>query len=306
MTLPRPAPSSDPHNPAPGGQPPAAHDSPMAHATHAELSESPLSAKPSEPPAPTGPLICHRSGLWLYWIDEAVARTSGQHQEEEIDSIVQRALTDPACIQRTFKSDRRSIVQLAELDGRLWVLKRYRMFPLKMLLAHAFRLSPAWRELRGAALLHNAGLRAGRPLALFHHPTGQGLLLPYIPGISLHGLLFEHHRLEACDESMRQKRLAMAAAVGRQIHRLASTGLMNRDHKLSNLIADEAALHHGADPIIIDPVGVRPRPRPRKGGANASAIRQMLRILHRSLLVSGPIARAEGRACLKAARGETE
>ena len=193
-----------------------------------------------------------------------------------------------ATVISTFKSDDRSRVELIEHAQHRWVLKRYHGRALKLWLYHLLRLSPAWRECRAAARLQALNLRANipRPPVNVGPPWRfeQTLVLPYVAGLNLHHWLKQHTKPDA--------RRPVLEAVGCQIGRLTAAGWINRDLKPSNLIIDEACESQSAEPVMIDPMGLRRR---RRGGQ----IVQMLAGFCRAGKRAG-LGEAEWRACLQA------
>jgi len=182
----------------------------------------------------------------------------------------------------------RSAVYRAEHGGSAWVFKVYRRQSWwKMLL----RVSPAWREWRLARHAAKApGVRVSVPIALVTlSRTEQALVLPYVEGEAM------HHLVTSCTD--RATRLKLAAAVGRQVKALLDAGLVNRDCKLSNLIADVRCMDDGDVPVMIDPLGVQ---RKRSG----DQVFRMWATLLRTTLREGPISVREGLTCLKEAGGD--
>lgn len=115
---------------------------------------------------------------------------------------------------------------------------------IRYLLNHA----PLHREIRGSEVLTNAGVRTAIPLAVYRGSGIQCLALRHVPGRTL---------LECmADATLSPKqRNAIAAAVGAQLRHMGDQGVMNRDHKPSNIIIDE---HVNDEPLVtvIDPAGV--------------------------------------------------
>ena len=199
----------------------------------------------------------------------------------------------------TLKDDPgRSVLKRVAVDGRQFVVKRYRVPWWKTRLLHPLRLSQVWREYRGAQRLARVGCRASIPLAIVcQHDRGreaQALILPYIEGTSLDRLLEQAPPAAQWSNEYRQKRLQLARVVGGQIQRLLAARIVNRDCKLSNLIMDEACEHRGAEPVMIDPLGLRRRRSRRQ-------VMRMLAVLLRTSLRAGPVTVREGMTCLRAA-----
>ncbi len=192
---------------------------------------------------------------------------------------------DRSKLEKLKDDPQRSVVYRAQLDGRSYVLKVYRVQRWKMWL----RMSPSWREWRWAKQLAAGGVRCSLPVSQPLDADGELLILPYVDGRAM------HHLARSCQD--RQLRLQLACGVGRQIRRLLDLGLVNRDQKLSNLIADAACVDGGDEPVMIDPLGIR---RLRSG----KQIVKMFATLLRTTLREGPISVREGMRCLKAAMGD--
>ncbi len=153
--------------------------------------------------------------------------------------------TEPA---EVFKDEpRRSRVTRVPYADADWTVKVYYMKPLKAAVNHRLRATPGWREWRNANRLAQAGIRCNPPVALLHDGATQTLVFRYIPGRSCHAIAEERDQLEP------DARSDLAQRIGTQIGRMLNAGLVNRDHKLSNLIETD-----GGEPVIIDPLGVRP------------------------------------------------
>ncbi|MCC6682768.1 MAG: serine/threonine protein kinase [Phycisphaeraceae bacterium] len=192
---------------------------------------------------------------------------------------------DRSRLEKLKDDPKRSVVYRAQIDGRSYVLKVYRAQHWKRWL----RLSPSWREWRKARLLAAGGVRCSFPLSQPLNADGELLILPFVDGRAM------HHLARSCQD--RQLRLRLACAVGRQIRRLLDLGLVNRDQKLSNLIADAACVQEGDEPVMIDPLGIR---KLRDG----RQIVKMFATLLRTTLREGPISVREGMRCLKTAMGD--
>jgi len=138
------------------------------------------------------------------------------------------------------------------------VVKTQRLDRAKDLWSRLFGSTRLLREWRGSELLRHAGVPAARPFVLYRG-DGEGgraresLLSERLPGRTL----LEWMALSGTDGGLTgaQER-AVATEVGRQVALIARAGLVNRDHKPSNLIAAEPAgeaLRVG----VIDAAGVR-------------------------------------------------
>ncbi len=169
----------------------------------------------------------------------------------------------------TLKHDARSTVERFATDRGTFVGKTYHLPSAKALPYRLLRQSPAQRELRNARRLARVGVRVPRPMRL----VGDTLVMPHIAGPSLHEFI------ETRDDP--RKRLAVARAIGRQIARMLHAGYVNRDHKARNLLLDAACLEHDAEPVLIDPMGLR--------RATARRIARMFARLVETARKAGPI-----------------
>ena len=194
---------------------------------------------------------------------------------------------------RVLKRDNRSEVRLVEHAGQRWIVKRYFLPRPKQILYQSLRLSPAWREWRGARLLAGAGIRASVPVAVVREGIGGGelLVLPFAPGRPLGQIISADRDGGPMTAARREQRLRLAAALGAQAGAIIAAGLVNRDHKPANLIVPHD-LVGDPTPVIIDPLGVR---RLRDGGAGA----RMLALLGRCIVEIGPITPREAAICLR-------
>lgn len=158
------------------------------------------------------------------------------------------------------KSDRRSQVHRFDAAERTWVAKRYRMNAAVARLYRCLKVTPEWREWRGAIHLRKIGVRVAEPFMIIHdneQPKAGGLIvLPYTPGRTLHELIIE--QTEHDPEIRRTQRQQIARTLGRQMGRITAAGWVNRDHKPGNLIVDQRC-GAGEEPVIIDPCGLRRR-----------------------------------------------
>ena len=156
---------------------------------------------------------------------------------------------------RILKSDRRSDVRVHALQDREWVVKRYTVFAPKLWLYRFFRSSRCWREWRGAQRLGAAGVRSCTPLAIVHGRhhgrASESLVLPFVPGRNVARWLKRHQ-----DPDERRR---VADRLGQQLGLMCAAGIINRDHKASNVIIDASCAAGDVLPVIIDPAGLRRR-----------------------------------------------
>lgn len=111
----------------------------------------------------------------------------------------------------------------------------------------ATRLERQWR---GAALLLRHGFSVARPLALWRSRDARGRTVESLAMERLHGETVLRHM---ADRSLsREAEFALARVLGEQAARLAMLGLVNRDHKPSNLLVLE-----GGSVAILDTVAIR-------------------------------------------------
>ncbi|MEC9373235.1 MAG: hypothetical protein VYC34_05295 [Planctomycetota bacterium] len=110
------------------------------------------------------------------------------------------------------------------------------------------RRTRAERQSRGAALLTRANIPCSRPILLLRTPSHDHLLCERIPGPdALHTLHPDSPTRPVAEQH------AIAARNGKSVRALADAGLVNRDHKLSNII-----LCAGADIALVDTVAITP------------------------------------------------
>ncbi len=226
-----------------------------------------------------------RRGARRCWINRSVF--AGDTDLDLIDRLVDGGATLVA----TLKEDGRSLVQAYESGGRRWVVKRYRGPAWKTLAYHLVRRTPAWREWRYVRRLARRGVRVLALGAIVHEQGwgrwSQTIISPYIEASNLHHCIMQG-RIGP------DQRRPVARAVGRQIGQMSAAGVVNRDHKSSNLLIDHACLHHGDDPLIIDPAAV-------KRGSSDGRVFRMLAVLALTAEQAGHESMREKMACLRAA-----
>lgn len=186
------------------------------------------------------------------------------------------------------KCESRSRVELRRLNQGRFICKHIRMGGWKYPLYRLVNGTPACREWRRALQLGRLGIRVCQPLALVEGSPmlwgEQALILPYVDGMPLNHLIKTQ-----TDGPMRR---AVAAAVGAQAGGLTALGLVNRDHKANNLIVDEACRSRGAEPVLIDPAGVR---RYR----SHLQVHRMFARLFQTAFAAGPVTIRERLTCLQ-------
>lgn len=189
-----------------------------------------------------------------------------------------------------FKKDDRSTVTLIQAGSRRWVYKQIHAAGSRGWLHRFYRilkLSPAWREWRAQRRLEALGMRVAMAAAIVVDELGEeSLLSPLVEGKTLHSI-------DPPDESP-ATRLRLAAILGRQAGRMLAQGWVNRDHKATNLIIDDACWAGRAEPVILDAMGVRRR------RSDAQAYR-MLAVLLRSTQLHRPVKSRESLIALREA-----
>lgn len=255
---------------------------------------TPVSITPVKPSAPR----CKKTLRRVYWIDAQTVDALNADGGPAVSGSVIEGLISNAEVLRDLKDDSRSHVQLVRFGGRLWVRKRIFTPSLKTRLYHRLRLSPAWREFKGARRLRALGRRVGAPMLLVHERRkkrrrSQTLFTPYSEGPSLQQAIANAPPPSQWTHEDCLQRRRVAEAIGRQIGALLADEVVNRDHKPSNLILDDKCLDEGAEPVIIDVGGLRER-RDRK------QVFRALAVLWRSATRSGHVTPREGLRCLNA------
>lgn len=169
---------------------------------------------------------------------------------------------------RVIKADARSSVMEGRVGGARVVVKSLRLGGPADVLKRLLRVTRLERQWRGAELLAARNVPAAGPLLLWRGRDTSGVLIEslvmeHVEGRTMLSLLRGGGLSEA---SMRQ----LARAAGEQAAMLASMGLVNRDHKPSNLLvmSDAArALESGearalapGSIAILDTVAIRRAP----------------------------------------------
>ncbi len=207
--------------------------------------------------------------------------------EPDMAAIVRAVADGKAETERTFKQDRRSTVRLVRHgDGRC-VVKTYHLPRVVSAVYGLFGMNTAQRERRAAERLHTIGIRTLVPVLV---PRGETLLYPYVDAPTLQDAIGQ------VDDA--DTRLRVARAVGDQLGRLTTAGYINRDHKPTNLLIDEACRTQNQQPVLIDPLGLRRRPAGQRGRAKAL---EMCHIMLRASARAGAVSTREKVALLRAA-----
>ncbi len=195
--------------------------------------------------------------------------------------------------EHVLKSDQRSRVWKVQTQGRWWVVKQYHLPWLKRVLYHCLRATPAWREWRGAQRLAALGERVNVPIALLDGAL-HGLVLPWADGPTLDALVADPAlaaRVLGVKGSIPRRTLAQR--VGDHVGAMAAGGWINRDCKLTNLIADAACVNEHQAPLVIDADGLRRR-------QSDDDVLRTLAILRRGAQRVGQVSRAEMVRCVRA------
>ena len=237
------------------------------------------------------------------WINRAALRRAGLPLEPTaLAELLAPLIADRHEVLATYKDDHRSSVQQIDLGGCGCVWKRFRVPRPRRLIhqaRHLLRLSPAWRNWRGALRLQRADVRTAEPLMLINvarlGAVTSGLLLPLVEGPTLHRYLRQTADATTAAGGIGWRQLALAHALGRQIGHMTACGLVNGDCKPGNLIVDAACLQGDQPPIVIDQSAIRRRLHDRQ-------VVRMLATLLRTARRTGPIDTRLALTCLKAVR----
>lgn len=226
-------------------------------------------------------------------VNTTLAQRLDLHGPDRLSPIVAAALGEPVP-GNLLKSDRRSQVHRFDAADRRWVAKRYRVREPVARLYRRLRVSPPWREWKGAARLRRIGVRAVEPLMVIdddQKPGASGVIvLPYTEGQTLHDLILDTAN-RTTEEAPRVQRERIARSLGRQLGRITAAGWVNRDHKPGNLIVD-ARCREGDEPVVIDPCGLRRR--------SARYVDRMLATLVATIIRIDRLETREALACLNA------
>lgn len=227
-------------------------------------------------------------GIQRWRITRPVDRSPSCELGDDAMMALAGEMTTPSAAIDLLKEGRNSIVEMHEVASRRWVVKRAARSGVAERVKSAIRLSPLWREWRGARRLRRAGVRCCQPIAMVRGRDVRGremLIMPFVEGPTLHRFIREVNEPA--------ERRVVAEATGRQLHRLLHVGLVNRDHKTSNLIIDEACRRGGEQPMLIDPAGLR--------RATPDRVARMFARLLETAVKAGAISKREMLTVLRAA-----
>jgi hypothetical protein len=164
------------------------------------------------------------------------------------------------------KHDERSTVLTGESSAGPVVVKSLLLDRPKDVLSRMFSVTRFVRQWGGAELLARHGFAVATPLALWRGRDEQGRLVESLAMERLSGKTVLRHLADR--DLPRDEQFALARELGSQAARLALAGLVNRDHKPSNLIVKSLAGvsgsvgASGSVVAILDTVAIR-RARPR-------------------------------------------
>ena len=144
--------------------------------------------------------------------------------------------------------------RLEALGGAEVVVKTHRLQGVREVVGAALGVSRVGRQARGARVVAGAGSATARVHMVARGTDAGGarvevLVMERVPGVSV-----AHHAARRDLDG--PARRVVAERLGAQIDRLARAGVVNRDHKASNIVVrfDEAGL---PEPVVIDTVGIR-------------------------------------------------
>ncbi len=184
-----------------------------------------------------------------------------------------------------YKQEAGGSVWRMEMQGRPWVVKS---LPggVKTAAYELFRLSEGRRLWRGSAKLGKSGVRCIRPVLLAGRGIcsvgGQWLVMPFQSGTTLADRLAGAGASDTWSPRFRQVRLAIARRLGDQAGRLVAAGIVNRDHKPSNLILTDEPGDAIPAPVMIDLDGLRIK-------RSRGQVLRMLSVLYRASLRVGEV-----------------
>lgn len=197
------------------------------------------------------------------WLNPRIARSLLPAASQETVASVCRTIAASHERGKQLKRDHRTHVARVDHDGRRWVVKTYFTGSAKQFVYSLFKLTPAWREWRGAERLARANARCNPPLAMlegaFLGAGRQTLVFPWVEGITADYLIALAAPPRVRSTSARVFDLRLARSVARQHAALLRQGLLNRDGKGNNLVVDDECARTGGEvpPVMIDPIAIR-------------------------------------------------
>lgn len=232
------------------------------------------------------------------WIDAGAAQRAGLPSDNSsLQRFIDNLMNGQAELIDTLKDDWRSHVALSHLDNDRWVVKKYLGPPWKTLWYHLVRRTPAWREWRYARQLRDAGFRVIDLVALIHDrhwgAWSQVLVAPYIDAPTLKEWIRRSPPQTEQSQHDRSVRHTIARTVGQQVGMISAAGLVNRDHKVNNILIDKACESGAKPPLIIDPARVKRRWSQR-------TVYRTLALLSRTADQAGPVTLKEKMIGLRA------
>lgn len=187
----------------------------------------------------------------------AVVKTRDKRSAELAAACSARAWLDQATV---LKQDMKAWVLSGESSVGPVVVKSMLLDQPADLLKRALGVTRLMRQWRGGELLARHGFAVARSLALWRGRDAQGRLVE--------SLAMERHSGKTVLQYLAERDLpsvaefALARALGSQAARLARAGLVNRDHKPSNLLVQPGDGNQGTVVVVLDTVAIR-RARPR-------------------------------------------
>jgi hypothetical protein len=187
----------------------------------------------------------------------------------------------PERVERVLKADGGSRVVLLRLGERRVVLKLILMRGWMARARTWLGMTRHHRQWQGAEWVRAAWTGTSEPLAIGTietadingiHSHWQWLGVGYLVGPTLLDALRDAQRMPP--NHRRRREHALAVAAGGSVRKLTRAGLLNRDHKPSNLIVLRSDPRHIHAPVgVIDTVGIR---RTLNGKLDRSALERML------------------------------
>jgi tRNA A-37 threonylcarbamoyl transferase component Bud32 len=157
---------------------------------------------------------------------------------------------------RVIKAGDRGVVTAGVVgpDDRAVVVKTHRLRGVREVVASALGRSRLARQVRGARMVEAAGVATAGVVVLARGTDGQGRRTEVVVLERVRGVSVAHHA--ARGDLGDAERRSLAHRLGAQVGLIADAGLVNRDHKASNIVVrrDDVC---GAEPVVVDTVGVR-------------------------------------------------